>query len=222
MYNNRMYRRERYKYTYCEVVNMKHLKSKAAAILLASVTAVSGAASLNASAVTQNGNTQYARLSGSSMPFYMHAEAGYKFPSGRYWNTGNPETCSTSFNGTTTYISEGQVKGGGYTNSYTGSGNGSLSGSAGFARKLAVDYFGTDHFIRLSGAGINFQAKIGDQIAIGTYNSNGTLNVEQVAFVTYVDGTSFNFAYANQYNRCKISWSGTASIHNGAYLDENN
>ena len=201
---------------------MKKTHSKIAAALSAAVLAVSGASALQASAVSLSPVSQNILLhEPSAMSMYLHVECGLRFLNGNYWNTGDVNTCSTSAGGTTTYISAGQVRGGGYTTTYSGSHSGALSGTAGFARKLAVDYFGTDHYIRLGGAGKNFQARVGDQIALGTIDRNGNYNISQVDFVTKVTGSSFEFAYADKNDSYKIHWFDTASIHNGAYLDAN-
>ena len=199
----------------------KKAHSKIAAVLSAAVLAVSGASALNASAVSLSPISQDILLhEPSAMSMYLHGECGLRFLNGNYWNTGDVNTCSTSAGGTTTYISAGQVRGSDYSTNYCGSHSGALSGTAGFARKLAFDYFGTDHYIHLGGAGKNFKARVGDQIAIGTVDRNGNYNIAQVDFVTKVTGTQIEFAYADKNDSFKIHWFETAWINNGAYVDE--
>ncbi|HAG12902.1 MAG TPA: hypothetical protein DCG49_03445 [Ruminococcus sp.] len=202
---------------------MKHIKTKIAAFACAAVTSVCAAQGLTASAA--NGSAPAGTIEsqvscqeqGYRMSDFLHSVGGHQFPAGRYWNSGNPDTCTTTYNtGKTTKVTVGQVCSAGFSTNLMGgpAAGAQIQRSAAFARKLASIYFGTDIYMR-QGTYKNFTARLGDQITY--YTGNGTQT-----HTVFVTGTNNNgdltLAECEDNVGCKISYSGTCFFHNGAFI----
>ncbi|HAG12307.1 MAG TPA: hypothetical protein DCG49_00415 [Ruminococcus sp.] len=197
---------------------MKHIKTKIAAIACAAISTVCAAQGITASAaITHTSMTQYAVERGYSSSDFLHYMAN-KFPSGKYWNSGNADTYTSTYNSNkTTYVPVGPVCDPGFktTNVFNApTQNTQLTKSAAFARKCAMELFGTTVYMR-TGSHKNFSANVGDQI---TYTDG---NKKHTVFVTRKDGGTLSFAEVQDNAGCKISYSGTGFFHNGALVRNN-
>ena len=186
---------------------MKHrFTAKLSAFLMAAALAAGMTAALPASATYNNS----AMLQGDA--FYAPAQTywkyceQYKFPAGKYWNGGNPDsytsTACTNHNHDN-YFMQNYV----YTPGYT-SCTRYVSGHQcyGFAAKLASDFYGgADVWIRFSNPS-NPQFRVGDIVRIGN-------NMHSI-FITEVNGSSIKFADCNWNNTCKIRWDVSATVTN--------
>ncbi|HAG12306.1 MAG TPA: hypothetical protein DCG49_00410 [Ruminococcus sp.] len=196
---------------------MKHIKTKIAAIACAAVSAVCGAQGITASAAATHGSTTQSQVEGNcdAVPFFMHY-ISLKFPTNSYWNSGNPNTVTYSYNsGKTTKVTVGKVCDSGFktTNVYGGPTEGTqLTRSAAFARKLAEELFDTNIFMR-SGTGKTFTPRVGDQITYYTGSGSATHTV----FITGVNG-GVTYADCQDNTGCKISLTNSCSFSNGVFV----
>lgn len=195
---------------------MKRTSKKAVSILAAAMLGVSAAQGLamSASATTFTSFTEYAAL---GQPYRMadYTRHEYmKFPTGKYWNTGNVDTVSNYPRDVNTQMTGGTVVGYGHVNLPSNQTPSYLTCSAGFARKLAYDYFNTNYYVRV-GAGKNFNLHNGDQVTLRTANNTlhtvFILNTTGTGDIQYVDCT-------DDPGTCRINWSNYCFIHNGAFI----
>ena len=193
---------------------MKHkFTARIGAILMASAI-TAGAAALPASAKTNNSRlSQYEAFTPATQTYWKYCEQ-YKFPAGKYWNGGNPDSYTSS--PCTDHSSAGrcnQVSSGirvreGYPSEYIGVVK--FAQCVGFARQLAADFFGSQVWVRYDYRP-GFQFRFGDQIRIG--------NGQHSVFVTEVNGNSLKIADCNAGGNCVIRWDVPAKIvNNQLYL----
>lgn len=187
---------------------MKHLKTRLTATLAAATMAV-GIATAPAMTASAASYSYYTQQVVYTLPQYFQGFASWvqqQYPAGSTWNTTvyGTKCCKTAFSGVVTQ------------NGY--------SGSAGFARQIAMDYFGCHTFIRaesLSSTG--YAPKMFDQlnangryIVVTGYNSNnnmleyaevkngkvcwiqyGTLNSSRTR-LTFADGTTRTLTHVDR------------------------
>lgn len=152
---------------------MKHLKRKLAATLAAATMAV-GIATAPAMTASAASYSYYTQQVVYTLPQYFQGFASWvqqQYPAGSTWNTTIYGTkCCTS--GYASVVSQ---------NGY--------SGSAGFARQIAMDYFGCHTFIRKQSLStVGYSPKMFDQlnangryvVVTGYYPNNNTLEYAEV------------------------------------------
>ena len=180
--------------------------ARISAFLIAATIAAGAAAALPASATYNNSTTSQFYSFYPAVQTYLMAWEQHKFPAGKYWNGGNPNSyTSTPCNGHTNdnHFIQHNIYSAGYT-SYIGAVNGSQC--YGFAAKLAYDFFGgADAWIRFSNP-TNFQFRVGDIVRIG--------NDQHSVFVTEVSGSSLKIADCNAGGTCVIRWNVSATYSN--------
>ena len=218
----------------------KRMISKMTALLGSAVLAVSGVQSLTASAATYTTYTQSTLTSGYHMSDFVRHES-MKFENGKYWNNhNNPNKCTEQ--GCTYHpplnLSEyhannfpccAHVPMGHCFSVYYGPAldngvDGEAYQCAGFAKKLAMDYYDTDFFLQLSyvvkdsygndhPASTYYYPRMGDQLHL---NLNGSFHT---IFVTGFDTSNgkLTFTDCNWSGNCRIRWSQTAYafVNNG-------
>ena len=214
--------------------------SKFTALLGSAVLAVSGVQSLTASAATYTTYTQNTLTSVYHMADFVRHEA-MKFPNGKYWNNHNNANAYTSSG--CTYHPPGNLSeyhannfpccahvpmGHCYSLNYGPALDNGVDGEAyqcaGFAKKLAMDYYDTDFFLQLSyvvkdSTGVHpaatyYYPRIGDQLHLYTGSGYHTI------FVTGFDTNTGVITYAdcNRNGNCKIQWTSNAQAYvNGGY-----
>ncbi|MBQ6042403.1 MAG: hypothetical protein IJL32_16710 [Oscillospiraceae bacterium] len=198
---------------------MKRTSKKAASILAAAllgVTAAQGFA-MTASATTLTPFTQYAALGQSYRMIDFVRHECMKFPTNKYWNTGNVDTCSSSPRDVTTQMTGGTVVGRGHTILPANQTPSTLTGSAAFARKLAYDYFETNYYVRI-GSNKNFKLHSGDQVTVRGWNGNS--NALHTVFVLDANATGdYSFAdCTDAVDTCRINWNNKCFTHNGSFI----
>lgn len=195
----------------------KKLAAKLASVVLAAATAVFSAASVPASARYNNsGRTQIEAFTTAFQTYWKQTEK-QKFPAGRYWNNpSNPDAYTYSECGNHPNLNHcARVPMGVNFVIGTGTillpryGDYNLYQCAGFARKLAKDFYGIPNnkdgvwlrgFFNMG----NIQLRAGDQLRIG-----GTHSV----FITDVQGNTVKFADCNAFGKCQIRWDITATVN---------
>ena len=182
--------------------------AKVSAFLMAATLAAGAAAALPASA-TYNNSSRYQRdaFYPASQTYLLACEQ-QKFPAGKYWNGGNPDSwTNTPCNGhaNDNHFIQHNIYSSGYT-SYIGSVNGVQC--YGFAAKLASDFFGgADAWIRFTNTN-NFQFRVGDIVR---------LNYQHSVFITEVNGSSLKIADCNAGGTCVIRWNVSATYSNNKF-----
>ena len=182
--------------------------AKISAFLMAATIAAGAAAALPTSAVYNNSTmTQHDAVYPAAQTYWKYCEQ-YKFPAGKYWNGGNPNSyTSTPCNGHSNdnHFVQHNIYSSGYT-SYIGAVNGSQC--YGFAAKLASDFYGgADAWIRFSNP-TNFQFRVGDIVRLNDTHS---------VFITEVNGSSMKIADCNAGGTCVIRWDVSASYSNNKF-----
>lgn len=189
---------------------MKHLKRKLAATLAAATMAVGIATAPAMTASAQSfspvGQEMAYTLAQYQAGFYSWASSTFK--DGRYWNSGNPNTTTTSpctsSNQHCTHVYGNTVRSLGYTSQLSGPNDG-YSQCAGYARHLANEYFQSHTFIRDIRVANNYVPRMGDQLRINGHS----------IFVYGFDGNNkIWFTDCNANGDCKIRWNQTAIIDN--------
>ncbi len=204
----------------------KKITAKIGAVLMTAAIAM-GAAAMPASATYNKSTTSQADAFTTSYQTYWKAKEKQKFPHGKYWNSSNPDSyTSTPCRDHSNYSTCGTVPlrytvSAGYTalpssESYT-----DVYQCYAFARKLAIDFYGGCQVWTRHRTDKNFKVRVGDQIRIRYTYSNGTSSYHSV-FVTDVTGNSIKFAECNAGSPCQIRWDRSASIHNGGFIDGGN
>lgn len=194
----------------------------AAALMSAAITV--GAAALPASATYNNSTTGQADAFSTSYQSYWKYVEKNKFPAGKYWNGGNPESYTNSpcrNHNACTRVRFDYTIGAGYTALPSNEKCSGLIQCYGFARKLATDFYGGCQVWTRQRTDKNYQVRVGDQIRIRYTSSNGRYSDHSV-FVTDVTGSSFKYADCNYYGTCQIRWDNPASIHNGGFIENGN
>ena len=207
-----------------ETMNYK-IKAKIGAVLMAAAIAA-GAAAMPASATYNNSTTSQRDANYGPAQTYLIGTLRAKFPAGKYWNSGNPDTYTTrpcsshpSY-ANCTHVPFRYTVGAGYTALPSNEVYSTLCQCYGFARKLASDFFGGCQVWTRQRTDKNFQIRVGDQIRIRYTFSNGGYSDHSV-FVTEANGNSIKYADCNAYGTCQIRWDCSASVHNGGFIDGN-
>ena len=185
----------------------KMMKSKIAAAFAAAVMAVCAAVT-PASATHGDSGTSQREAFTTPYQTYWKACEQYKFPAGKYWNGGNPESyTNTPCNGHAhdNYYQHDYIYSKGFT-SFIGSVNGYQC--YGFAQKLQSDFYGVTAgaWIRLTDTA-GRQLRVGDHLRINGYKHS--------VFVTEVNGNTLKFADCNAGGTCVIRWDVNATVNNG-------
>ena len=132
-----------------------------------------------------------------------------KFPSGRYWTAGDPDLNSTTgnYNDHTTYLRMGPTVGRNFLKTYEWLTQEVYYQCAGFAKKLQVDYFGTDTFVQDDN--INYTPRCGDHLRV--VNSYKGKKFEHSVFITSVSGNRITYADCNSDGNNVIKWNNTVT-----------
>ena len=191
--------------------------AKLAAVLCAAAAAACSAGSIPASARYNNsGRTQIEAFTTSFQTYWKQTEM-QKFPNGKYWNNpNNPDTYTNS--GCTNHSNWNHCarvpmgvnfKSGTNKLLIQHDSNTNLFQCAGFARKLAMDFYGISNsqggaWIRGAFSMGNISLRVGDQVRIGGCHS---------VFITDVQGNTVKFADCNALGNCQIRWNVTATVN---------
>lgn len=181
----------------------------AAAAVALSSSVISAFAGWNVSSTTQ-----VEAFTTSYQTFWKQKEM-QKFPNGKFWNKHNDPDGYTSHGcWMNTSSNCGQVYSG--LHFISGSNNVLLPGNgdpymhqcAGFARKLAQDFYGISS--SAGGAWLvgnfnmgNIALRVGDQVRIGSHT----------VFISDVQGNTVKFADCNAFGDCQIRWNITATVN---------
>lgn len=209
----------------------KQLKTKLAAIGSAAMFAFTGVQSLTASAATYTTQTQSLLTNTNHMTDFVRAES-QKFPNNKYWNNtsnSNGWTNSQCAHHPATNLQQyhasdfpccGRVAAGNmYYGDYQKINNPGIDGysfqCAGYAKKVAMDYFQTDCFNQISftqQTSYQYVPRIGDQMRISGQHTVFVTGVQKLGNysyrVTYTDCNGVD----NQH-RCQIKWSRTVTLN---------
>lgn len=135
-----------------------------------------------------------------------------KFPSGKYWNTGDPDTWSENAikNDHTTSLPMGPT-----VRPFFGLLNWQTEEDyfqcAGFAKKLQHDYFGRTVMIQDDDP--NYVPQIGDHLRLAHYMGSYKIDDKgHSVFVTAVDGDTITYADCNDGGDCVINWNKTMEL----------
>ncbi|MBQ6040713.1 MAG: M4 family metallopeptidase [Oscillospiraceae bacterium] len=134
-----------------------------------------------------------------------------KFPSGTYWNTGDPDTWSNEpvYADRSSYLPMGPT-----VYPFWG-----LTGwqteeeyfqCAGFAKKLQEDYFGRTVMIQDDNP--HYVPQIGDHLRLEHYIWDEPTGAGHSIFVTGVDGDTITYADCNADGSCMINWNQTGKL----------
>ncbi|MEE3404027.1 MAG: M4 family metallopeptidase [Acutalibacteraceae bacterium] len=158
----------------------------------------------------QTAPSQQMAANANYMADFVRAESR-KLPSGRYWNTGNPDKTSEYgwLDDTSTYMLMGPTA---YPDFWTcyWQYDEPYYQCAGFAKKLQVDYFGTNTFVQNSN--VNYTPQIGDHLRVDQYYKGSSMNSSHSVFITGVNGSTITFADCNKDNKCGIRWALNATF----------
>ena len=204
----------------------RKISAKIGAALMAAAIAA-GAAAMPASALYNNSTTSQRDANYGPSQAYLIGTLKAKFPAGKYWNSTNPNSytnypCTNHSNvNHCGAISLRYTIGAGYTPLPSNEVYQTVYQCYGFARKLAVDFFGGCQVWTRHRTDKNFQIRVGDQIRIRYTLSNGRYSDHSV-FVTEANGNSIKYADCNAFGTCQIRWDCTASVFNGGFIDGGN
>lgn len=157
--------------------------------------------------------------------FFMMTEQ-YKFPDGKYWNSGDPDTytdypCSAENHRRIagiprdtycTHFKFNTTVNVGYTQLPKTEIMTYVTQCYGFARKLAYDFYGGCNVWLRQHSCANYKPRVGDQLRLSIPTKNGT--VEHSIFVTEVKSGTIKFADCNWDNTCQIRWNNSATVQN--------
>ena len=194
------------------------LKTRIAAAAAAAVVACSAAAVPAEAKYNRSRTVQGDAFMVAAQTYWKYGEK-LKFPAGKYWNSGNPDTWTdTPCTGQTsnwrtwtrcTHVPFKNVINAGYTALSSNETYSYLTQCYGFARKLAQDFYGGCEVWVRHRYSSDFQFRAGDQVRI----SNDSHSV----YITAVNGNSIEFADCNWDNHCGIRWDVSATISNGRF-----
>lgn len=208
----------------------KQLRTKLAAIGSAALFAVTGVQSLTASAATYTSQTQGTLNSPYHMSDFVRHES-MKFPDGRYWNNVNNsdgwtysqcahhpvihDNMSASEFDCCGRVEEGHMYGGVYRKIYNFGLEGYMFQCAGYARKLAMDYFQTDYFTFTPytvTTSYQYVPRLGDQIRLKDQHSVFVTGVQKLGDYSYrVTYSDCNGEDDN--HKCQIKWNKTITLN---------
>ena len=146
-----------------------------------------------------------------------------KLPEGRYWNTGNPDTTSgTSIgNDTNTFLPMGPTTLPGFRSLFWQNEEPYYQ-CAGFAKKLQIDYFGTDTFVQNSDAE-HYVPELGDHLRVHVYHKSEDMGIHSV-FIRSIDDNNIIFADCNFGETNVIMWNKkvrySRDINNNFYMSD--
>lgn len=182
---------------YCNEVNiMKSIKTKIAAAALAAITTVCSAQAISASAYQYTPNTQRYLQTQSTMNSKITTWKNL-YPAGSTFTTTNDRVYSGKITNvgfeTVTPSQEGQE----------------LLGTQAYARKLAVNYFGTSIFMSLQ-TGKEFNPEIGDQVKLWDPDTHRSRWI----FITRKSG-GIQATELDQFTN-KVKWNVNYTVGNGS------
>ena len=185
------------------------MSTRIAAAFAAAVMAVCAAVTPASATHGDSGTSQREAFTSPYQTYWKACEQN-RFPAGKYWNGGNPESYTSSpCNGHAhdNYYRHNNIYSQGFT-SYIGSVNGYQC--YGFAQKLQSDFYGVT-----TGAWIRFTNPAGMQLRVGDHVRIG--NGQHSVFVTEVNGNSVKVADCNAGGTCVIRWDVNASVSGSTF-----
>lgn len=193
----------------------KCLRTIAASALSACLLAAAAPAALTANAsYGPNGTIKATRTTVSQstalVPTRMADFVRYerqRLPEGRYWNTGNPNTTSSNriWDSHDTCLPMGPTVYKHFYQTYWQYMEPYYQ-CAGFAKKLQIDYFGTDVFTQVGSNPGSYTPQIGDHLRLSISLRNNMHLLDHSIFVTAVNGLSITYADCNADGYCGIDW----------------
>ena len=208
----------------------KQLTTKFAALCSAALFAFNGVQSLTASAATYTTYTQNTLTSAYHMADFVRHES-MKFPNGRYWNNvNNPDgwtysqcahhpaihdNMSASEFDCCGRVSAGNMYYGTYRKRINPGLEGYMFQCAGYARKLAMDYFETNYFNQIrytQTTSYQYVPRLGDQIRISEQHTVFVTGVQKLGDYSYrVTYSDCNGVDSN--HKCQIQWNKTVTLN---------
>ena len=186
------------------------LKTRIAASVAAAAIAACTAA-VPALAVDYEPSTiiQGQAFSSDYLQYWKYCEK-LRYPAGKYWNDGNPESYTSSpcvNHNACNHFTIYNIYDSGYTSRLYSSRGGIQC--AGYARKVAYDFYrGPMAWLRFRNpAGMTL--RVGDQVRIG--------NDQHTVFVTQVNGNSLKVTDCNAGGTCVIRWDVSASYSTNTF-----
>lgn len=140
---------------------------------------------------------------------------GYKLPEGSYWNTGDPDSSSRTAinNDQSTYLPMGPTAFKYFVNSYWQIEEPYYQ-CAGFAKKLQMDYFGTNSYVRVTDA--SYVPEIGDHLRVDRYYKGNLLmdNPTHSVFIRSLGANNtMTFADCNSDGNNIIRWNNNVNYY---------
>lgn len=192
--------------------------AKIIAVIAAAATTAFSAAAIPASARYNNSSQMQIEAFTTAYQTYWVNTEQQKFPGGAFWNSqNNPDgytytlcqyhpgtSCGKVYWGQN-FLSGSQF----YLRSATG--DQYMHQCAGFARKLAQDFYGIPSanggvWLKINLSEGNVSLRVGDQLRI---------NDQHTIFITHISGNTVTFADCNGIGPCVIRWNGTATVNPG-------
>lgn len=209
----------------------RHRTIAAAALSVCMLSATAPSALLAEASYGPNGDIRAARtavsqstaMNSTNMADFVRYER-QKLPEGRYWNTGNPNTTSKNriYGSMHTHLPMGPTVYPHFYQSYWQYQEDYYQ-CAGFAKKLQIDYFGTDVFTQV-GLPADYTPQIGDHLRLSV-SVRGRHISDHSIFITAVNGLSIVYADCNADGYCTIDWDQRMTFQRAAdgtlYSDSN-
>lgn len=171
------------------------------------------------------GITQGKAFSSMNMKKFVITES-QKYRYGYRWSTDNIEACVPNSAGKTDVengITIGPTYYNGYDITYDYEHQEAYFACAGFARKLQIDYFGTNKYLQLTEKdGFKYEPRIGDHLRIKSIGGHSGPGCEHSVFITSVtdngsSGYSISYADCNKEAKNEIAWNRTGKISRDRY-----
>lgn len=200
------------------------MKNKFAARLVAALTAATAAVCAAVTPATAAANNTYQTtvkqieaFTASYQTYWRSCEM-QKYPAGKYWNSSNPDSYTNSpcvghnpSHEPCSHVNAGSDYEVGTVN-IVDLGDSTMCQCAGFARKLAQDFFGVTNAKGVwlyYGKPSKYTLRVGDQVRVSRNNQ-----IYHTVFITEVNGNNVKFADCNANDDCKIRWNISAKIEN--------